>query len=222
VNVDIIGYRDWARKLHYYVKSALPDHEINWRENANVPPMLDGMAFLVGWSEIVPPEFYEGRRVLVLHPSPLPRYRGGSPIQHQIIDGEMTSAVSIFRLDAEHPGVDSGPLCWQQGYSLEGSLAEILGRIAAVGAIGVAACIEAATVDSLVFWEQPTLAGDFSKMRRRTPEESEISRDEIADKSALYLHNKVRALADPYPNAFIVAGDGKRLYITDTHLGKDE
>ena len=28
----------------------------------------------------------------MLHPSPLPKYRGGSPIQNQIINGEKKSA----------------------------------------------------------------------------------------------------------------------------------
>lgn len=222
VNVDIIGYRDWARKLHYYVKNGLAlRHNAYWFESTAYRTGVD-LTFLVGWSEIVPPEFYKDRTVLVLHPSPLPFYRGGSPIQHQIINGEDHSAVSLFRLDEAHPDVDSGPLAWQQGYSLEGTLPQILERIAKVGARGALDVIAAAEDSTLSFWEQPEIDW-VPKYRRRTPAESEVSAWEMANLTARQIHDKVRALGAPYPNAYWTAADGKRVYITETWLdGKDE
>ena len=49
--------------------------------------------------------------------------------------------------------------------------------------------------------------------KRRTPEQSKISIDDIKTNNAKQLYNKIRCLQDPYPNAFIVCGDGKKLYL---------
>ena len=35
----------------------------------------------------------------MLHPSPLPKFRGGSPIQNQIIRNKKKSMVTIFRIN---------------------------------------------------------------------------------------------------------------------------
>ena len=58
----------------------------------------------------------------MLHPSPLPKYRGGSPIQNQIIDGKLHSAVTIFLMDN---GIDTGPIAEQKYLSLEGTIEKI-------------------------------------------------------------------------------------------------
>ena len=78
----------------------------------------------------MPEQFITSFRCLMLHPSPLPKYRGGSPIQNQIINGEIESAVSIFLMDS---GLDSGPIYCQESFSLEGELSEIFSRIVRIG-----------------------------------------------------------------------------------------
>ena len=54
--------------------------------------------------------------------------------------------------------------------------------------------------------------------QRRKPSESEITLWEIQNSSSNYLYNKIRMLQDPYPNAFIRASDGKKLFITSAFL----
>jgi methionyl-tRNA formyltransferase len=54
--------------------------------------------------------------------------------------------------------------------------------------------------------------------KRRTPGDSEITAEELASKPAEYLYNKIRMLADPYPNAYILTADGKKLKITAAHI----
>ncbi|MDD5342691.1 MAG: methionyl-tRNA formyltransferase [Patescibacteria group bacterium] len=44
---------------------------------------------------------------LNIHPSLLPKYRGASPIQSQILSGEKLSGLTIMKMDA---GLDSGPV----------------------------------------------------------------------------------------------------------------
>jgi methionyl-tRNA formyltransferase len=145
----------------------------------------------------------------MLHPSPLPRYRGGSPIQNQIIAGETSSKVSLFLMIDE---VDAGDVVGQQDLSLEGTLDDIFNRIENAG-------VEL-TLQLLKHGLQ-RVPQDHSKAtfcKRRTPDDSEITAEELASKSAEYLYNKIRMLADPYPNSYILTADGKKLMITKAHI----
>ena len=53
--------------------------------------------------------------------------------------------------------------------------------------------------------------------KRRKPSDSEITINEIKNNTAEYLHNKIRMLTDPYPNAYIKCKDGSKLYLTKSH-----
>lgn len=222
MNVAILGYREWARELWRKVdrKSGVHNY-VKYYEFVDDVPDDTFLVFLVGWSNIVPLEFYQDKTVVVLHPSPLPKYRGGSPIQHQIINGETQSAVTLIKLDPEYPAVDSGPIISSRPYSLEGDLEEVLMRISDVGAVLVSRAIEDFVDGSLNCMVQDE--SQATTFKRRKPEESKILTSEFdLDRSrpdgvasGLTIHNKVRALQDPYPNAFVQFRDG-RLYITQT------
>lgn len=222
MNVAILGYRDWARELWRKVDSKSGVHNyVNYYEFVDDVPADTPLVFLVGWSNIVPVEFYVNRTVIVLHPSPLPKYRGGSPIQHQILNGETQSAVTLCKLDPAYQAVDSGPIVSSRPYSLEGDLSEVLTRIVEVGAVLINRAIEDFNDGALPFTTQAE--SQATTFKRRKPEESKILTSEFdLDRSrpngvasGLTIHNKVRALQDPYPNAFVQFRDG-RLYITQT------
>lgn len=210
MKVYILGYREWAHELAETV--ARRNVDTLWGKDAYNPADAD-VVFAVGWSEIIRPAYYNRIPTFVLHPSPLPRYRGGSPLQHQILGGEKVSAVTIFKLTDEYPEVDSGPIAWQMPYSLEGSLAEILQRIATIGARGVIDVIRGIEDGTLALLEQRKTWRET--LKRRTPAESEITPAELQRSDGIYLANKVRCLADPYPNAFIRTADGGRLLIRE-------
>jgi methionyl-tRNA formyltransferase len=72
---------------------------------------LNVLAFVTA---ILPPEIVDRppRRSLCFHPSLLPRFRGGSALAWQIIEGERESGVTVFQPDA---GVDTGPIVVQKG-----------------------------------------------------------------------------------------------------------
>ncbi|RJN33101.1 methionyl-tRNA formyltransferase [Nesterenkonia natronophila] len=50
-----------------------------------------------------------------LHYSELPKYRGASPVQHAILNGERTTAATIFQLEK---GMDSGPIHAARTYEI--------------------------------------------------------------------------------------------------------
>ena len=51
--------------------------------------------------------------VLNVHPSLLPKYRGPSPIESVLLSGDMTTGVSIMKLDS---GMDTGPILTQSAF----------------------------------------------------------------------------------------------------------
>lgn len=51
-----------------------------------------------------------------IHPSLLPRWRGSSPGQFVLLDGELGSAVTIMVMGE---GLDTGPLLWQEEFAVD-------------------------------------------------------------------------------------------------------
>ncbi len=224
MNIEIIGYRDWAKKCHELVATTLDEAQFRVSWASRFEAATADLTVLVGWSDIVPEEVIGKMRsskvLLVAHPSVLPNYRGGSPIQHQIMEGLESSAVSLFRLDLDHQqAVDSGPLCWQSGYGLTGDLPSILREIGRVTAEGIVTVARALNEERLTFWEQPAPT-DGGRTRRR-PNESELHRIEIAESTGREIFDKIRALGGPYPRAYLKGSDGVRVYIEEARLAPE-
>jgi len=209
MRIACVGYREWAINIYDRLARSV-DHTClicRTKEQYSEEALRDFRPDLVlfyGWSWFVPEALLQNFKCLMLHPSPLPLYRGGSPIQNQIIAGETESKVSIFVMNGD---MDAGDIVAQEGLNLAGSLADIFSRIEDAGV--------RLTLDILRNGLKP-VPQDHSKAtncKRRKPQDSEITLDELKGCDAEYLYNKIRMLAEPYPNAYIRTVDGKRLLI---------
>lgn len=204
--VWICAYRDWAKDIYNNVNKKIECNLIESRlQLKKSVPLFDkgDKIFFIGWSWKVPTKLIKNFECICLHPSPLPKYRGGSPIQHQILNNESTSAVTYFRMDEN---LDSGPIVFQRSFSLDGNLNQIFDRISEIGKIGLLEVLDG-KISNVV---QDENCSTFYS--RRTPEQSEIKISDFSNKTAEFLYNKIRALQDPYPNAFIICADGKKIY----------
>ena len=152
---------------------------------------------LPDWSWRVPEELLGKSSFIGFHAADLPSYRGGSPLQHQILDGLKDTKLTCFRMTVE---LDGGEILDQQPLSLEGSIGEIWQRITDLVPGMVRRVIDGHCVER----QQPS--GGFTR-QRRTPDDSEIVEWSV---SLSRLYDLIRAVDDPYPNAFIRLGD-KRL-----------
>lgn len=214
MRIVCVGYRDWSISIY---KSLIDetDHDfllIDSKEDFSsdkIYSFAPSIVLFYGWSWIIPSDLIINFNCLMLHPSPLPKYRGGSPLQNQIINFEKESAVTIFLMDE---GLDTGPICAQQSFSLEGDLSDIFMRIETIG-IKLTKKILAEGIN--VVAQDNKLATVY---KRRKAFESEITPSELATKSAQYLHNKIRMLQSPYPSAFIIAADGKKVFLHKSSL----
>jgi methionyl-tRNA formyltransferase len=213
-------YRDWAKKIYVNIKKEYVNHKflmVNSKEELIIEKIINFNPDLIlwyGWSWIIKNNFLTDYFSVMLHPSPLPKYRGGSPIQNQIINGESESAVTLFKMDE---GIDTGNILYQEEFSLEGDLNNIFDRIIILGT---------KLTKNLILDFSPNLKGikqdnlKSSYYKRRTPSQSEITLKDLEEGTAKKFYNKIRGLQDPYPNAYIKFKDGSKLYLTKSYYDK--
>jgi methionyl-tRNA formyltransferase len=166
------------------------------------------LAVLAYVTQIVPQSVFEVPRLgsICFHPSPLPKYRGGSAINWQIIKGETETAVSVFWVD---PGIDTGPILLQKPAKIgpddtAGSL-----YYNTIFPLGVDAVLEA--VQLIAAGKAPRLVQDESKGSY-----DPLCRDEHAaidwSRPVQQIYNLIRG-CDPQPGAFTMyTGQPLRLY----------
>lgn len=207
----VAGYRDWAldmfNDLTYEVEG---NHELGLvttkrtlSDAVSGDKVWDAIA-LVGWSWIVPDSIIDKTYTVCIHPSALPKYAGGSPIQHQILAGLTETDVTLFKVTHE---IDGGPIIDQTDLSLEGSILRIFDQLCH-------ASVELLT-DFMDHWpnieETPQPVFRPKPLKRRKPDMSRLTPDAIRDMTARQLYDFIRCLADPYPNAYIEDESGRLL-----------
>lgn len=220
MNIACISYRDWALKIYSKLESSTSKNHnfliFRNKDEFDSKKLIDFQPDLIlwyGWSWIVDNIFVDKYTSIMLHPSPLPKYRGGSPIQNQIINGEKKSAVTLFKMTRN---LDDGDIYIQLPFTLEGSLEDIFKRIIELG--------YKATIDIINnnYNLKKQNDSEATYYKRLLPSNSEITIDEIKNSSAEYLHNKIRMLNDPYPNAYLMTSDNKKLYLIQSRLESEK
>lgn len=99
-----------------YITSQLKERSVIERIKALRPTL----AVLASYGAFIPNEvinlFPNG--IINIHPSLLPLYKGPSPIQYTLLNGDTQTGVTLIKLDSE---IDHGPILSQKPYSLTGN-----------------------------------------------------------------------------------------------------
>lgn len=244
VRIGYFGYRGWAFAILDRLLSGVDpqkseialvgtveyrEEAINYRRYANLHYLnpKDGvaleelarshaltLALFYGWSWIVPNSLTQSLDCLCLHPSLLPKYRGGTPFQHQILNGETEGGLTIFKMTDV---LDGGPILQQRQFSLEGTLADILQRVVDHGTEATLEIIRQYERGLVAMTLQENL-DQFPPYKRRKPSESERTLAQLAETSAHDFYNFVRALDDPFPNCFIRLPQGAKLLVKEVEI----
>jgi len=216
INVIFCGYRDWALSV---IDNVIKHPNINCigiiknfdnyrtQEKNGFDDNVDIILF-IGWSWIVPKETTSNFLCLGIHPSDLPNYRGGSPLQHQIINGIKKSKVTLMTLSEKE--LDAGDIWMKTNLSLRGdNVRQILKNVSK-------SSIKLLTE---FFNKYPDINPEKQKIefgsyfKRRSEKDSRIYFENIEDFTLLDIYNNVRCLTDPYPNFYIEDSDGNKLYL---------
>lgn len=218
--IVICSYREWSENISDYLLSEFDKlakfikikNKDEFNQLIKDETKVDLFLF-IGWSEIISKNIVDKNMCFCLHPSLLPKYRGGSPIQHQMINLEKQSGVTIFKMNE---GIDTGPVYFQEPFNLENlDLKDVFQNIIIIGTKGFKLLIKDVLNDkNLKLKEQKQ--DEATTFKRRIPEQSEITIEDFQSLSANELSNKINSLQDPYPNAFIKCKDGSILFLTSS------
>lgn len=214
MRIVCVGYRKWAINIYLRLQT-LTDHNFlifksqEQFDEELIKDFRPDIILFYGWSWIISDALINEYTCLMLHPSPLPKYRGGSPIQNQIINGEIKSTVTIFCMTNS---LDAGDIVGQEEIDLAGNIGDVLERIENAGT--------RVTLEILKNKIQriPQSHKDATYFSRRDDRDNEITMSELQSKPAQYLYNKIRMLGDPYPYAYIKTSDGKKLLIISAKI----
>lgn len=214
MKIAYYGYRDWS--ISIFSKLDIEEKYLISNKDYDILEFIKpDLVFFIGWSHIIPNILIDKYKCICLHPSPLPKYRGGSPIQNQIINGEVDSAVTFFIMDQ---GLDTGDIIYQSYISLNGKLDDIFKNIELIGIKDINKIITDYKNNQIVTYKQDDSKSTFYK--RRNESESEINIEEILNDEPVYLYNKIRSLNDPYPNAYIRCKNGGKLFLIESKYEK--
>jgi methionyl-tRNA formyltransferase len=168
---------------------------------------------LASYGKILPPQLLETPRIgaLNVHPSLLPKYRGATPIQTAIANGERETGVSIILMDA---GLDTGDIVLQQCVEIgaDETYGELHDRLAGVGAALLGEAIDLAAHREIVRRPQ---AGEASLTRQISKQELSIDWSWPVQR----IVDRVRALS-PQPAARAMI-DGEVVKVLRAHVGPD-
>ena len=149
--------------------------------------------FFIHWSELIKYSLYNKYLCIQFHASDLPKGKGGSPIQNQILLNTKRTKLSAFKVSKK---LDSGPVCLQNKLELNGTAHEIFKRMEKISILMIKKIVK---IKEIKFYEQKGVSTFF---KRRTPKQSQINLKKITSMNQLY--NFMRMLDAPgYPNSFV-------------------
>jgi len=206
----ICAYRDYAVRFYkklakkYDVVLLSDPKKLTFEHVRKINPRV---IFFPDWSWIVPENIINSFMCVCFHESNLPKFRGGSPIQNQIIRGIEKTKSTAFIMTK---GLDEGDILLQKDLSLKGSIAEIFDRMMENDYDMVVRIINGK-------FRRRKQSGRPTIFKRRKPEESELRNLNYDNR---YLYNFIRMLMDPYPNAFLRVGKRRIIFKSAKYNGK--
>ena len=203
MNYVFCAYRKWSLELFeiinkkhkgfHLIKSP---KQLTYKKIQKINPKF---IFFPDWSWIVPKEIFQNFTCICFHEANLPKFRGGSPIQNQILRGIQKTKTTAFLMNEK---LDGGDIIMKKDLSLKGNLSEIFERMKK----NDLAILEKIISGNFNSYKQK---GKSSSYKRRKPSDSELK---SLNHSKTYLYNFIRMLQDPYPNAFIKIGKHKIIF----------
>jgi methionyl-tRNA formyltransferase len=164
------------------------------------------------YRSMLPPQLLELARwgALNMHGSLLPQYRGRAPINWAIANGETRTGATLHYMVAKP---DAGPIVAQEVVPI-GPDDDAL--VVSLGVAAAAARVLAGALPGMALGPPPGRPMDLaagSYFGGRRPEDGEVQ----PDWPGLRVHAMIRAVAPPFPGAFM-AVQGRRVMFTSSRL----
>lgn len=149
---------------------------------------------------------------LNIHASLLPRYRGASPIQHVIIEGEEKTGITIMQMDA---GIDTGDILYQKELLIDrqDTYSTLYDKLTHLGGLAIVEALELLMHGALQPRKQLDEDSCYAHLITK-----DMGRIDFA-KDALSIERLIHGM-DPWPSAYTFF-QGRQLKIWDA-VAEDE
>ena len=212
--IIFLAYREWAKNIiinlkkkvlfrnaHYFKKQKEFDKFIKNKKNY--------LIILIGWSNILKKKIVNDNTCIGVHPSDLPDYKGGSPIQNQILNNIIKTKASLFKLNTR---IDDGDIYGKINLNLEGD-----------NFTQISKNIEKSSIKLIYNYllkfpnnKKINIKKKNNKTHKRLmPSNSKISLEDFLKMNTIEIYNKIRCLTDPYPNAYLEDNKKNKIYFLE-------
>lgn len=172
--------------------------------------------FVCGWRSIIDFKINSSLTfgMIAAHDSILPKYRGFAPINWAIINGELNTGVTLFRIN--NAEVDSGDIISQETVKIEPNdyAIDVFKKITEKTSELYLRFIEDYKSNTVELIPQDEFEATYTI--KRTPEDGKINWNLSSER----IYNLIRALSHPYPGAFCEY-NGKAFHIRKAQIGEN-
>jgi len=185
----------------------------------NLKPITYNLFIVVAYGKILPEDLINSPKFgsINIHYSLLPKYRGASPVESAILNGDVKTGVTIQKMEYK---MDSGPIVTQEKVEIfpDEKAPELRERLIKIGG---ELLVKTLNTTPLPFGHSPLSGGNLTPQNENeaTYCKKIKKEDGLVDLEALPpsdLYNKFRAYAT-WPRTFFFQ-NGKRIIITDAKL----
>lgn len=166
------------------------------------------------WRTRLPEELFAipSHGTVNLHDSLLPKFTGFSPVIWSLVSGAAETGLTAHLMDAE---LDTGDILVQRAVEITG---ESTGTSLVLATLDLVPEVLSEALDQLEFGTATPVPQDLSQ---RTFFHKRSDRDSVVDWNwrAAYIERLIRALSDPYPNAYTYFR-GERLRLIKAHVSR--
>lgn len=198
------AYREWGLNVVQALTGLFPEHDFPTCKNPDefsIELTRNGQPDLIlaiGWSWIFDKEIASAVWIVGAHPSDLPDYAGGSPIQNQILNGVTQTKNTLFRIT---PNIDEGPIVAKIPLSLEGHIEEIFKRLTYTSIVLYSDFIRSYP-DNIQLIKQ-SRPDEHKTLRRLKPDSGKLTAEDFSKMSTRQLYDFIRCRESPYPNTYL-------------------
>ena len=222
MKIIFLAYRKWALDVYPAVAKNPKVSEIvlcKTREELIELPLSEfDLIISCGWSEELGLEIVSKVEAIGVHCAELDRYSYGTPIQLQIIDGITRSKHRIFSFTYDEKSTRAHThnrlFSYEVDLDLSGNMDDILEQMTVTSKALFNMYLN--DYPNIHWREWPT--EDIIRPKRK-PEDSKLTKEQLAKMTTEEMYNFFRCLEEPYPNGYIEDEKGK-LYIKQVSYKK--
>ncbi|MEK7648372.1 MAG: methionyl-tRNA formyltransferase [Patescibacteria group bacterium] len=189
-----------------------PEHIRDTQWTNAIRDLSSDMIIVVAFGQIIPKSILDipHKGCINIHPSLLPKYRGASPLQTALLNGDSETGVTIMHLDEK---MDHGPIIAQEKIQLEmrETIISLRKKTTEVGIQLLIDSLSKIESNAVKYTEQDHAQATYTKLLNLDDGSIDFSAE-----SAEIIDRKIRAL-NPEPGTWTVI-QGKRLKILEALL----